>query len=240
VKAIAQKDIRYASIRIKTVPTDGSGTWTGMASTFGNTDKQGETVAPGAFLASIVEWAAAGELPPVLWNHQADDPDALVGRLTVMRETPEGLYVEGKLDLTSPTATTLYERMLSGVLTGMSIGYAIGGKHTREDGVVVLDIIDLIEVSLTATPANPLALVQSVKNADEKSAREYLSLIDALDAPAVKHDDDGDLLKQIAAMDYSPADALVAEVRAERRAAEAAAQEKQRVFDELQLTLPRG
>lgn len=155
---------KYLILDVKTVPSDGSGVWTGYAATFSNIDRDNETIAPGAFTRSLAAWHKRREYPPVFWNHDASDPDALIGRLTSVQETSTGLLVSGKLNLSNELAMKCYERLLDGTLSTMSIGYVVEHQHEREDGVVVLDQLDLIEVSLTPVPANPEAAVLSVKS----------------------------------------------------------------------------
>ena len=77
----------------KTVPLSGiktsglaDGEFEGWASTFGNTDHQGDRVMPGAFAKSL----ASGRTVPLLWMHKSDDPRSYVGEVVDAAEAAEG------------------------------------------------------------------------------------------------------------------------------------------------------
>jgi hypothetical protein len=186
---------KHAPLKIKTVPSDGSGEFTGLASTFGGEpDWQGDVVQRGAFLESIDRWRKLGDLPPVGLNHNYSSASSRIGKLTSMQEIPEGLLVSGRLNLKSQAALDAYEALLTGALDAMSIGYAILEQRKRADGVNVLTKLDLIEVSFVPVPANPRARVLSVKSAA---------------APAVDRDD----RDVIAKLDHLELDTLAAKGR---------------------------
>src|SRR6266540_2520943 len=141
---------KIVPLQIKTVPTDGSGEFTGLASTFGGEpDFQGDVVEYGAVTESIIRWGQLGDMPPVGLNHDYSSASSRIGKLTSMLEIPEGLLVSGRLNLKSEAAMAAYEAMLVGSLDAMSIGYEVIEQHKRGDKVNVLTKLNLIEVSLT-------------------------------------------------------------------------------------------
>ncbi len=130
---------KIVPLQIKTVPTDGSGEFTGLASTFGGEpDFQGDVVEYGAFAESIIRWKQLGDFPPVGLNHDYNTASSRIGKLTSMLEIPEGLLVSGQLHLKSEAAMAAYEAMLTGALDALSIGYGVIEQHKRADGVNVL------------------------------------------------------------------------------------------------------
>ena len=81
------------NLEIKAVESDGS--FSGYGSVFDNIDSYGEIVRAGAFEQSLQSWRAKGRLPPMLWNHNRDEP---IGVYTKMAEDARGLYVEGRIE----------------------------------------------------------------------------------------------------------------------------------------------
>ena len=135
-----------------------SGTFTGLASVYGNVDQGGDVIDPGAFTRTL---AAKGGEVPVLYQHNTREPIGL-GKLT---DSKQGLLIEGQLVLDVPTAKTAYALMKKGILRGLSIGYDIvsdavvgGVRHLKE--------LKLYEVSVCTFPMNELATVTAVKSED--------------------------------------------------------------------------
>ncbi len=140
----------------------------GLGSVFGNTDQGGDIVMPGAFAKSLGKRS-----PQMLWQHKHDQP---IGVWDEVRETPEGLYVKGRI-LNTQLGNDAYELARHGALKGMSIGYATKDSETdRKSGVRKLKELDLLEVSLVTFPMNELAGITRVKNkpATVRELEEYL------------------------------------------------------------------
>lgn len=142
-----------------------------LVSTY-ETDRGGDAVQPGAFAKTIARWRASGNRPPLAWNHETGDPRSLIGTVDPqsMRETEAGLVVEAKLDLDgSETAREAWRLIKAGSLF-VSFGYS--AKTRQRNGTRLLTEVDLLEVSLTATPMNPGARVLSHKAEAERRAPE--------------------------------------------------------------------
>jgi HK97 family phage prohead protease len=154
-------------------PTDGSGRFIALAST-PDVDRDNEAFAPGAWSQSVSEWKARGDYPPILWHHDVRDPSNIIGKVVAMEETTEGLMIEGQLDLTNPKAVNVYERMLSGALNTLSVGY-LGYSPKKVGGAMVFQRADVLEVSMTPVPSNPRARVLEVKttSASKEVARIF-------------------------------------------------------------------
>jgi uncharacterized protein len=138
------------------------GVFTGLASVYGNKDRDGDVIVPGAFTKSIRE---NGSRVPLLWQHDQRMPIG-VGEVA---DTSAGLQITAKLALRVADAQKAWELMKAGVVGSLSIGYQVpsGGSRVR-NGVRELHEVRLWEVSLVTIPANPLASVQSMKDAGDQ------------------------------------------------------------------------
>ena len=155
-----------------TVDTD-RGEFTAIAAAY-SVDRQGEAIRPGAFAATIEAWKASGKDIPLHWDHKAS-AESIIGSVdpATMRETDEGLYVEGQLDLEDSELAREAWRSLKRNRIGLSFGFLTTDSGDREDGVRELRVIDLFEITLTGTPANSDTRVLSAKSVDSKP--DYLA-----------------------------------------------------------------
>jgi uncharacterized protein len=116
----------------------------GYAAVFDRIDRGGDVVRAGAF-------AAAPATVPLLWQHDG----AAVGEARVA-EDARGLRVIGAV-----AEPKLAQLVAAGAVRGLSFGYRVrAAKHGR---VRELTALDLIEVSLVASPMQPLARVHAVE-----------------------------------------------------------------------------
>jgi HK97 family phage prohead protease len=139
-----------------------AGTFSGLASTYGNVDLGGDVVQRGAFDRSLQN--AKGPWP-LLAGH---DPSEQIGYAT-LEDTPQGLKVNGQLVLHTEKARQVYALMKARALRGLSIGYDTV-KSAMQNGVRHLTEIKLFEISVTAFPMNELATVSAVKSSDDRDA----------------------------------------------------------------------
>ncbi|MCE9566352.1 MAG: HK97 family phage prohead protease [Planctomycetes bacterium] len=147
-------------IRDLEVKQDGDA-WTveGFGSTFGNVDSYGDMVMPGAFVKSLLT-----RKPAMLWQHNSDEP---IGVWDEVRETPQGLYLKGRI-LPTACGNDAYTLAKGGALTGLSIGYSTKkSEHDPKTNVRKLLEVELYEVSLVTFPANEAATITGVKSAGE-------------------------------------------------------------------------
>ncbi len=162
---------------IKTIETgkeeDGTeiGRFSGLASTFGNIDKVGDIIAPGAFAGSI----RVPKKIKMLWMH--DPSEGPIGLWEKIEETDKGLEVEGKLLLDVPRATQAHVLMKARALDSLSIGFRLpknGAEFDNETGNRLLKKIELMEISVVTFPANPKARIGSVKGLEDiATVREF-------------------------------------------------------------------
>lgn len=139
------------------------GTIKGYASVFNSVDLVGDTILPGAFSDSIKRFRKDNKMIPMLSGHSMDK---VIGGFdpSKMRETEDGLYVEGQIDLDTQRGREDFSLMKKGFMSGMSIGgYTTPEDSTmRSDGRDIMKF-DLHEISVTPMPAEPNAQVTDVK-----------------------------------------------------------------------------
>ena len=164
--AAGGREVRSFALQIKATGDDG--TVEGYGSVFGVRDNYDDVIAKGAFMDSLKSHKAAGTMPAMLWQHDADKP---IGVWTEMVEDEKGLRIKGQLAMETIKGKEAHALLKMGALNGLSIGFmSKEWAYDRETEVRTLTAIDLWEVSLVTFPANEKARVTNVKSADELQA----------------------------------------------------------------------
>lgn len=168
------------------------GTFSGYGSTFGNVDKVNDVCQVGCFGESLKAHQSKGTMPSMLWMH---DQTAPIGEWVEMKEDGKGLRVKGKLWIGRgiPEAEKAYSVLKSNQVKGLSIGYKTNKWSWNADkqGVRNLEQVELGEVSVVGfNPANPKALVQSVKG-EESTDHLVAEALKSIFHDAFKHFDVG-------------------------------------------------
>jgi|688.fasta_scaffold85403_2 HK97 family phage prohead protease len=132
----------------------------GLASVYGNLDRQGEAVAAGAFRSSIERMRAKSQGLPMMREHRAD---LTCGVWTGFEETGGALRVTGRLLLDTQAGREAHSLARAGALGGLSVGFS-NAKRTVAGGKRMITEGDLLEVSLVAIPANAEAVIEMVKS----------------------------------------------------------------------------
>jgi uncharacterized protein len=147
-----------ASLEIKAFGDSGS--FEGYAAIFGNVDLGGDVIERGAF-KEIVK--GRDGMVKILNQHNNRDP---IGVAEVSQDD-KGLRFKGQLILEAASARGAYALMKGGALDGMSIGYDVleGGAKILESGIRQLKALKLWEISPVTFGMNPLAGIDSVKQA---------------------------------------------------------------------------
>ena len=157
------REVRSFALQIKAAGDDG--TVEGYGSVFGVRDNCDDVIAKGAFVQSLKDHKAAGTMPAMLWQHDADKP---IGVWTEMVEDEKGLRIKGQLAMETVKGKEAHALLKMGALNGLSIGFmSKEWAYDRDTEVRTLTAIDLWEVSLVTFPANEKARVTNVKSADE-------------------------------------------------------------------------
>jgi HK97 family phage prohead protease len=158
--------MEHKTVEASARPTTDLGEFSAIAAAY-SVDRVKDRIVPGAFAQTIARWRASGKQVPLHWNHGSKAHD-VIGSVDPgsMREIREGLYVRGRLDLdNSKVAREAWRSMKSNALS-LSFGYLATDQKRGSDGVNLLREIDLYEVSLTPTPANPDTRFLELKSID--------------------------------------------------------------------------
>ena len=153
-------EIKLASLELKVEDkNDDYLTISGYGSVFGNEDKGGDIVMPGAFKACIDE----GRKPKMLWNH---DPAQPIGAWDEMSEDERGLRMKGRISRKGK-AGEIADLIEMGGIEGLSIGYRTQEyEMDAEKGVRKLTKLDLWETSVVTFPMNEMAGIYAAKAED--------------------------------------------------------------------------
>lgn len=130
------------------------GTFTGIASMYGNLDLGGDIVEKGAFTKTMREKMSV----PILWQHNTHSPIG-VGEL---EDTETGLMIKGTLNLDVGLARECYSLIKQGAIKGLSIGYDVV-KQDYINGIRFLKELKLWEVSIVTFPMNTQSTIVDVK-----------------------------------------------------------------------------
>lgn len=143
----------------------------GYASTFGNTDRVGDTFAPTAFDNTIKDHFRRNNRGiRILYNH---DRDKLLGHAPIefVRVDAKGLFIEAHLNLEVMLAADVYSFVKQGVLRDFSVGYyEKEWNYNSETEVFTVLEADLLEVSIVTEPCNQAAEITEVKHVSDHTA----------------------------------------------------------------------
>ena len=163
-------ELKFSDFRIENKAKDDQGRLSiaGWAARFGNVDSYGDVIQQGAFAKTIQERA---DRIAFCWQHDIYQP---IGKITLLEERTEGLWVEVLLSASEDDIAT---KVSEGIVKEMSIGYStINSVWTQVDGNDIRNLteVKLYEISLVTIAANADATVEMVKSEEEKT-----SLIDS-------------------------------------------------------------
>ena len=168
----------------------------GYFSTFDvHADAVGDCVAPGAFKRTISEWEKSGKYPPLVWNHDMENPDNIIGRVDSIEEDEHGPLMKAHF-FDTPTAQHVRNLIKEETVFQFSFAYLVdkerkpNASEKTTDGNIknVLEEVTLLEVTVTPTPANPLAMVTDVKSGRRNSAKDAESIKEALSLNEQQHE----------------------------------------------------
>lgn len=154
---MTNKEVKSFAFEVKEFGNDNEYfTFEGYASTFGNTDLDGDIIDQGAF----DKFLATNKQVPILWSHEMNMP---VGKSTQLTIDSKGLYIKARMPKDDDFVKgRVMPQMKVGSIEEMSIGFFVkdydiqkGTRHIKE--------IDLFETSLVAKAANPKALISGFK-----------------------------------------------------------------------------
>lgn len=158
-------------VLVKALVTEGddAGQFEALVAVFGNKDSYGDVIIPGAFEDSLAEWAAKGIPIPIYWSHQLSDPDMNIGWVLEAKETAEGLWIKGQLDLEAAKGVVVYRLFKGRRVTQFSFSYDLeeyAWSKSEEHG----DYLELRKVKVHEVGPTPVGANQSTDLIDVKSA----------------------------------------------------------------------
>ncbi len=188
------KDVSDLGLEVKfvalgeTETIDGGLRVEGYASHFGELDRGGDIVTPGAYARSLKALAAKGGQVKMLWQH---DPAQPIGIWDEVREDARGLYVKGRILDEVARGREAAALIAAGAIDGLSIGYRTVRATKNDKGQRLLTELELWEVSLVTFPMLPSARVGAKGETPEHAEilRELAEVFDdarrmLADAPA--------------------------------------------------------
>lgn len=145
----------------------------------------GRTIRSGAFKDND------GEIVPLVWQHQHDDPGNVLGH-AVLENRKDGVYAYAKFNDT-PQAQNARELVKHGDVSSLSI---FANKLVQRGGDVLHGMIR--EVSLVLTGANPGAYIDNVSMAHgEESDSEAIIYTGLENGVTIEHSDHGDAPQEV-------------------------------------------
>lgn len=133
-----------------------AGVITGLAWKFGEPDRIGDWIEPGAFKGATLPL-------PMLFGHDMNDP---VGTWDHAEEKSDGLHVTGKLLVDEVVrAREVLALVKSGAVRGLSLGFITKSAAPRKGGGRLIKSLEWLEASLVTIPMHAGARVVSAKSA---------------------------------------------------------------------------
>jgi len=133
----------------------------GLASTFGNRDRDGDIIVKGAFANTLINRET-----PIKFLKQHDLRE-VIGTIDQAIETDEGLFVKGRMPKANSVVKDLFPLLEMGALRDFSIGFKITESDITPDGTQLIKELQLFEISIVSIPANSKAKITSVKSDEE-------------------------------------------------------------------------
>lgn len=150
---------------------DPQGVFEAIVAVFGNVDRAGDKIVPGAFTRTLAEWGERGRPIPIIFSHEWENLDAHIGEVLEAKEVEQGLYVKGQLDMEEDFAQRVWKRMKRGTLAEFSFAYdVVDGKSVN--GVYELRDLDLLEVGPCLVGMNPDTQLLGVKEGRRNSTKD--------------------------------------------------------------------
>lgn len=163
--------LKQSTIRGFKAIDEAQGTFEALVAVFGNVDLAGDRIVKGAFADSLKAWTAKGRPIPVVFSHDWQNLDAHIGEVLDAKETDDGLWIKGQLDMEDPAAAKVFRLMKRGTLAEFSFAYDVV-EEKLQNGANELLKLDLIEVGPTLKGMNPATQLLGVKStAAEMAAR---------------------------------------------------------------------
>lgn len=142
-------------------------------------DSYGDCVAPGCFTKTIKAWEEKGKHIPLVWNHNMNDPELIIGQVDSIEDDEYGPLMTAHF-YDTPKAQAARNLMKEGSVFQFSYAYAIDSARKPDENEKaadpnisqVLEAVSLMEITITPTPAQPLAEMVSIKSGRRNSRKD--------------------------------------------------------------------
>lgn len=165
----------FALTSFKALADQPEGTFEAIVAAFGNVDRIGDKIIPGAFKDSLAVWDKKGRPIPVIFSHEWDNLDAHIGQVIEAKEVTEGLYIKAQLEMDEPFAKRVWKKMNNGTLAEFSFAYdVVDAMPTKVGGEYVNELrkLDLLEVGPCLVGMNPDTQLLGVKEGRRNAAKD--------------------------------------------------------------------
>ena len=186
--------MNYKTKQFEIKSVSDTGEVTGYFSTYDvKADAYGDIIAPHAFDETIKARREIGKPFPLVWNHNMDDPELIIGQVDNIEDDENGPLMTAHF-YDTPKAQAARNLVKEGSVYQFSFAYGVDAARKPNDDEKsadpnirqVLEKLSLLEVTITPTPANPYAVVTDVKAGrrnsakDENAIREAITLLQGL------------------------------------------------------------
>lgn len=186
--------LKNHAARFKTLTDQPRGTFQALVSVYGNTDLHGDIVTAGAFDETIKAWKTRGTPTPLVWSHQFDKVESIIGEITGLTSTDKGLQIDGKFHLDQPNAARIHSLMEQGIISEFSwsgevLEYEVIEPDEDEEDFwawmfpgIKIQKVDLWEAGPCFKGANPETELLSIKNRNHGPLAEAMKIAGAIRA----------------------------------------------------------
>ena len=172
--------MNYKTKQFEIKSVSDTGEVTGYFSTYDvKADAYGDIIAPHAFDETIKARREIGKPFPLVWNHNMDDPELIIGQVDNIEDDENGPLMTAHF-YDTPKAQAARNLVKEGSVYQFSFAYGIDAARKPNDDEKsadpnirqVLEKLSLLEVTITPTPANPYAVVTDIKTGRRNSAKD--------------------------------------------------------------------
>jgi HK97 family phage prohead protease len=168
--------LEHKAVETTTRVVKDRGEFAAIAATY-DVDRVKDRIRHGAFEQTIARWQASGNRLPLHWDHRGEARN-VIGSIdpASMREIAGlGLFVKGKLDLDDSEVAREAWRSMKDSRVSLSFGYMVVRDRKRGD-IRDLHELDLFEISIVPSPANPQTRILEMKSTAQVEQRELRAL----------------------------------------------------------------
>ena len=180
--------MNYKTKQFEIKSVSDTGEVTGYFSTYDvKADAYGDIIAPHAFDETIKARREIGKPFPLVWNHNMDDPELIIGQVDNIEDDENGPLMTAHF-YDTPKAQAARNLVKEGSVYQFSFAYGIDAARKPNDDEKsadpnirqVLEKLSLLEVTITPTPANPYAVVTDIKAGRRNSKKDADAIREAI------------------------------------------------------------